>query len=217
MQYGLQQLVPPTDEPVHIDEVLSHCRISNRLQDSVIERYARAARRKVENDARLQLMPATWRMAIDEFPYQWNVDRQNDLYQVRQDGRNTWALQQVIEMPMAPLQSVVQIAYQDLNGQTETVDPTTFQVDTISRPGRVLPTYGLVWPIALLEANAVQIDFVSGFAGRAAVPDNLVLAILELVAHWYEHREAAVDGAPPATIPYGYDDLIWMDRDYRIS
>jgi uncharacterized phiE125 gp8 family phage protein len=216
MSYGIEQIVAPTDEPVHIDEVLEYCRITNRRSDRLIERWIRAARRKVETDARVQLMAATWRMTFDQFPYQWNVDRQNDLYQVRQDGRNTWALQQVIQMPLPPLQSIVQVAYQDLNSQQEVVDPTTYQVDTVSKPGRLLPSYGLVWPIALLEANAVLVDFVAGYSGRSAVPDNLVLAIMELVSHWYSHREAAVDGAPPAVIPLGYDDLIWMDRDYRI-
>lgn len=47
--------------------------------------------------------------------------------------------------------------------------------------------------------------------GALAVDDDLRLAILMLVAHWHEHREAAVQSASTttsATVPLAFDALI---------
>lgn len=44
------------------------------------------------------------------------------------------------------------------------------------------------------------------------VPPDLAEAVLQLVAHWYENREAAGDGL--REIPFGVSDIIAAHRDW---
>ncbi|WP_275789107.1 head-tail connector protein [Pararhizobium gei] len=48
--------------------------------------------------------------------------------------------------------------------------------------------------------------------GDSDVPADLQEAILQLVAHWYENREAVLIGISSQALPSGLDDII---RDYR--
>ena len=54
------------------------------------------------------------------------------------------------------------------------------------------------------------------YYGDRAIPAGILTALRLLVGHWYEHRESAVDGKPPATIPDGVEALLWQNRVLRI-
>lgn len=40
-------------------------------------------------------------------------------------------------------------------------------------------------------------------------------AILLLVGHWYNNREATILGATPAVLPFGVEALLWPRRSFR--
>lgn len=83
-----------------------------------------------------------------------------------------------------------------------------FQVDMEHEPPRIMPLYGQRWPDFSHVANAVQIHFWAGYgADGEAVPEEAKVCILQLVANWYENREAvaAVELRP---IPLQFEDLL---------
>ncbi|VVD76406.1 hypothetical protein PEP31012_00865 [Pandoraea eparura] len=56
--------------------------------------------------------------------------------------------------------------------------------------------------------------------GALVIDDDLRLAILMLVAHWHEHREAAVQSASTttsATVPLAFDALIGPYRWFNVG
>lgn len=55
-------------------------------------------------------------------------------------------------------------------------------------------------------SRPVNVDFAAGFGGAADAPAPIKVAIMMLVAHWYENREAA--GAPAAALPMAVDMLL---------
>lgn len=99
-----------------------------------------------------------------------------------------------ITLPRPPIQSVEYVAYTDSSGTTITVDPSTYIVDTDSEPGRIVPASGQVWPIAHLQPiNGVKVRYTAGYGSDAgSVPNAVKQAMMMLIAHWYENREAVV-------------------------
>src|SRR5690606_7732666 len=69
------------------------------------------------------------------------------------------------------------------------------------------------FPTDLHESRAVAITCKAGYANddgppvRSTVPDPLKVAILLLVGHWYQHREA-VSAAGMAPLPFAVEALI---------
>lgn len=51
-----------------------------------------------------------------------------------------------------------------------------------------------------------------GGVDQEPVPDDLVEAVLQLAAWWYESRETAGDGA--REVPFGVSDIIALHRDW---
>lgn len=181
---SLKLVTPPALEPLTRADVLAHLRLCSDDSSAELTRLLKAAREYVEGETWRQLLPATWRYSLDRFPC-WEI-----------------------ELPRAPLASVTSITYIDTNGTTQTLSGALYKQDTDSEPGRVTPAYGQSWPSTRCEMAAVKITYVAGYASAALVPEQLKVAILELVGHLYENREAVNIGNITSLVPLGFENLI---------
>jgi hypothetical protein len=68
-----------------------------------------------------------------------------------------------ILLPRGPVLSVDAINYTDDNGNPQTMDPDTYEIDLISEPARLRPVFNGSWPVALWDTNSVQILFTCGY------------------------------------------------------
>jgi uncharacterized phiE125 gp8 family phage protein len=177
----------PTTEPVSLAEFKQHCRISHDTEDSLASACIRAARTMAEVIQRRQLMSATWRLTLPEFPC-WEI-----------------------VLPKPPLQSVSSITYIDADGATQTLSSALYRVDTYREPGLATPAYGEVWPSARYLTNAVTVTYVAGYASAALVPESTKQAIKLLAAHYWENREAVVVGTITAVLPLAVEALLSAD------
>jgi Phage gp6-like head-tail connector protein len=67
------------------------------------------------------------------------------------------------------------------------------------------------------EAHIEQLlgsTLATGFTGPAGVPDDVKEAILQLVGHFYENREATLVGISAEEIPFGVWQLLAPYREY---
>jgi hypothetical protein len=64
-------------------------------------------------------------------------------------------------------------------------------IDATTRPARVAPGYGQIWPIVRQQLASVQCTYSAGFGTAAAVPSTIKTALKMLAAHWYEFRAEA--------------------------
>jgi len=200
MRFGLVQTVAPASEPVSLTTAKAHCRVQTTLDDAYITALISAARERVELETGRQLVTASWKMTLDCLP--------PDLLHARAYSYQPWSLDRLaVALPRAPLQSVTSITYLDTAGVLQTLDPSLYQVDANMHPGRVMPAWGQIWPIARYQSGAVRIDYVAGYGVAASVPKSLVQAILMLVAHWYAAREA-VSTAGQAEVPLAFGWLV---------
>ena len=176
---GLTLSSAPAVEPVTATEAKAHNRIDTSADDTLIATYIAAAREHGEHMTRRAFITQTWVWKLDAFP-----------------------LGGVMYMPLPPLQSVTSVQYVDANGATQTWSTDDYDVDTSSKPGRIVPVYNKSFPTTRNDTNAVTVTFVAGYGDATTdVPDQLRVAINQLVGHWYENREQVVTGTIVAQLP----------------
>lgn len=182
----------PTSEPLTTAEAKSHLRVSVSTDDALIDALVKAAREHVEETCSIALFTQTWQRRMDGWPV----------------GNTIW-------LPRPPLQSVTSVKYYDADGTEYTLASSNYIVDTVSWPGRIVLKSSASWPgVTLQDANGILITYVSGWAATASIPQSIRQALLLLVGHWYENREAVLtSGAAPLALKEGVDALL---RSYRL-
>ncbi len=187
-----------TGYPVTLEEAKRHLRVDYAEEDALITTLIGAATEQVEMFTRRQYMKATWTLKLDDW---W--DRDDD----------------VLELPRPPLLSVSSIKYDDGDGVEQTWAATNYDVYTTASGspfGGVALGYGDSFPSLYSHEQVVTVTFVAGYSSsatlatqRAAVPDRAKAAVLLLLGHWYENREATVTGTIITQIPQGVRALLW--------
>jgi uncharacterized phiE125 gp8 family phage protein len=178
----------PAAEPVSLAEAKAHLRVDGADEDALIGSLIVAARMHIEHALDLALITQGWSLYLDGWP----------------DGP--------VELPLGPVQAVNEVRLYAANAAVTELPPDSYQLDNASRPARLAPIG--VWPPPGRAVNGVEIAFTAGYgAAGAAVPQPLRQAILMLVAHWHEAREAAApDEQFPA--PHAVSSLL---APYRIA
>jgi len=183
----------PALEPVTLTETKLHLRVDHSTEDDLITRLIAAARRYCEQVSQRAFVNQSLTGGIDYWPY---------------DG--------VIRLPYPPLSSVTSIKYTDSAGTEHTLANTVYGVDT--KIGLIYLRQDQQWPSATLRSyDPITIVWVAGYgAAAAAVPDIYKQAIMLLVGHLYENREAVVaqQGITMGTLPLALDALLMVDRGY---
>jgi uncharacterized phiE125 gp8 family phage protein len=123
-------------------------------------------------------------------------------------------------IPHGPLQSVISVKYTDKDDAVTTMLDTSasppvtstiieaggFNLD--NHPGYIRLKYGQYWPFAWLAPGyPIVIRFTAGIPIGVNFPANIKHAILMLVAHLYEHREA-VSSEGLSEVPMAVDALL---------
>lgn len=162
---------PPADTPVTLSEAKAHLRVDSNEENDLVSRLIGAATRYVEELAEVVLCDQQLRLYLDAFPATG-----------------------VILIPKGPVTTVASVKHVDANGQLQTISPSIYKADLVSDPARLVPAYGQTWPATRSEVNAVQVDYLAGVEGIVVDP-RAKQAVLLLVGHWYEHREAVLVGS----------------------
>jgi hypothetical protein len=204
----LKLTAPPTSEPfvAATDASLrQHLRLDagDTSQDSLIGLYIAHARETAEHQCRRAFITQSWLVTLDRFPAPgletssanwygpaWGVGP-GPLTTVKPDGRTQFE----ITIPLPPLQTIDSIRYYDPVGLLQTLDPSLYLVDNISEPARVTPAPGAVWPSTQNRANAVEVQFTTGYGDLGeSIPRGIRAWMLMRIGDLYENREAVVMG-----------------------
>lgn len=179
---GLQLLAAPTTQPVSLEVAKKHLRIApdDTDQDDEVERLIRAATTRVERITQRALLAQSWRLVLDAFP----------------SGP--------VLIPRPPLVTVEAVTYTDALGVDRELDAATYVVNPYGLIGQITSTQGRCWPVTAKQAMSLRVDFTAGYT---AVPEDIVSAILLLVGHLDQNREAATAGTL-VEVPLGVDALL---------
>lgn len=161
-QWSLSVQTAPTVEPISIDDVKPFLRLGDfTTDDGLIRDLITTVREQVEARG-YALINQTLVMRMDCFPT-------------------------VIKLPRAPLVSVTSIQYVDVDGVTQTLAASKYDVDTSSVPARITPAYNESWPLTRSEIDAVTVTFVAGYgANPSDVPERVRTAMkIDLATLYY--------------------------------
>jgi len=202
MDYATVMDVPPTVEPVSLDEAKKHLRVTNSDDDSYIDSLIKTAREEAETFTNRAFITQTWDLVLQGF-----------LNSLCSDSTAPKFAGAFISFPKAPLQSVKSISYVDPNGDLQVWLKSNYTVDEKSIPGRVFPAYNGSYPSTLGHVNDVTIKFIAGYGNASSdVPNPIKQAILLMTGHFYDRREDTIVGAPISEIPHGAKSLLWPYR-----
>lgn len=183
-------VTPPQAEPVTLAEAKAHMRISHGDEDQLIAALISSARRVAEARTGLCLIRQVWMQFRDRWP---------------EDG--------VIALAVAPVLGVEELAVFGEDDGKAVIEPSHYVVDGASRPPRVLLRGSRIWQRPGRAVNGIAVTVEVGFgASGETVPEPLRLAMLQLVAHWYENR--GTDALPP--LPVSIEALLGPYRAVRL-
>ena len=198
----LKLITKPTSEPVTLAEAKAHLRVVNDAEDSLINGLITAAREYCEYYQNRAYITQTWELWLDK-----------------------WPEKNFIKIPKPPLQSVQSVKYygiDDTDDTEYTLDTEEYYIDDKSEPGRVSLAYNKSWPsVTLRPISGICVTFTVGYlpAGEGEnedpagnVPQGVKQAILLLVGHWYENREASIIGHVSREIEFAAHALLWPER-----
>lgn len=189
---ALTVVTAPAAEPLTMTETKLHLRVDIADDDTLISALITAAREYAEQVTRRALITQTLRYSLDGWP----------------DGDR-------IALPMPPLQSVNSIVYTDDESTEATLSTDDYLVDSEGIMGQVVLKSTASWPSTTLrDVNGVQITYVAGYGDAGSdVPQPILQAMLLMIGHWYENREAILTtGAMPKALPLAVEALLWPYR-----
>jgi uncharacterized phiE125 gp8 family phage protein len=217
MNLSLQLITPPAAEPVSLELAKLHLRVDFDDEDAYITALIIAARQYAEKVTRRAFFDQTWMRTLDFFPVYNAVDRSRVPADRFAWPYPTWYWDKVtIDLPYPRLVSVESILYTDSNGVGQTLPTSSYTVDTTSMPGRIAPAIGMIWPWTnLYRPGSVKITFIAGSYGDGVevntCPQTIVQAMLLLIGHWYQHREAVSD-QPLKNVPLAVEALLAVNK-----
>jgi uncharacterized phiE125 gp8 family phage protein len=183
-------VAPPKVEPVSLAEAKAHLRVTHNEEDALIGALIASARRVAEA-----------RTGLSFITQEWLVFR---------DG---WPEAGVIDIPLAPVLSVEELAVFGEDDQKAVIEPAHYVVDSASRPARLMLRGSRIWPRPGRRVNGIGIRVRAGYGTLpASVPAALRQSVLMLVAHYYGARgEEAEPG-----LPVSLDALLSVFREVRL-
>lgn len=232
---GLIIQVAPATYPVSLLRAKNFLRVSIDDDDDFIgEILIPAALEACESFCNRSFAIKSYLLSMDAFPYYTDtMTSQNayppSYYSLPQYSTTLWNYSQMIKLFAPPCIEVQGIDYTDPNGETVTLEQDEdFLLDNINEPARIFPMPGGMWPPCGYVPNAVRIRYTAGYgststdpnpvqgeisqgAGAQPMPARLLVAMLQLIASWYENREAAV-AANFKDIPLHIQMLLWSMR-----
>jgi uncharacterized phiE125 gp8 family phage protein len=189
--------VAPAEMPVGLEEAKLHCRVDHSAEDAHITALIAAATAHLDGWTGIlgrALVNQTWRQTFPGFP----------------SGA-------VIGLALAPIQSIASITYHDGSNVEQTLAPAVYALLDDQLGPFVTLQVGQSWPATFAREDAVTVTYVGGYGPtRTDVPPAIRQAMLLLIGHWYEHRQAVVNGATTAQLPLAVQALLGPYRRVRL-
>ena len=190
--------------PVSLAEAKLHLKVDVSDDDALISSLITAATLDAEHLMGRALLPQKWQLSLDSFPTDPNSPWWNPAVVARV----------AIALQRPPVTGVDSIKYVDaVTGVLTTLASGSYQAVLASDyTASVVPAYGLAWPTARVQPEAVQVIFSCGYADAAAVPEPIKAWVKLKIGALYLNRELIAVGSRIVRVDLPFDSL--LDR-YR--
>lgn len=175
--------VEPAAEPLSVAEAKPQLAIDGPDFDGPLARWLKAARQHAEAYAGIALITQTRILCASSFA---DLER----------------------LPIAPVQSVSAINYVDTEGVEQTLSTDVWEASLVGLEPEVRLKVGQAWPPARSVKDAIRVTAICGYGDSgAAVPSDILQAILLVVGDWLENREDLVTGTV-GRLPNGFETMM---------
>ena len=188
---SVRRKTPPNFEPISLSEAKQHLRIMDGVH---------------EDDAYIMALISSARMYFEN-----RVGQTTTLTQWQAKAKGWWTCSCVgTELPYPPLTTPtngdpsVAITWKDGDGNVHEVAESDLVVDEEAYPGTVRYIGASEPPC---ESNAT-VTWWAGVNSPAEIPQMWKTAMLLLVGHWYENRQAVVTDSGAIDVPMSFDMVI---------
>jgi hypothetical protein len=165
----------PAEEPVTLTEAKAHARIEHSAEDTLVTTLIKTARQACEKMTGRAFITQTWTASFDRWA---DVDGGQS-----EDGWPFFVSPTPRRLALSPRPP---IAITSL-----VVDGVTIATSEYALRGHELFVKSGVADSVNELGGGIVATFTAGYGAAAAVPNDVKQAILTLVAHFYENREAA--------------------------
>lgn len=171
------KVTPPAGYPVTLTEAKEHCRVTSSAHDARITTYIAAATSAIESMTEMLLVEQTVRIELDGFP------------------------DDVIDVPVSPVQSVISLKYDDLANEEQTLVLDTNYYSRVSGRYPVIRPVG-TWPTTCAnKPGSVRITLLAGYDTANSpidygenIPADLRHAILVKVKEFFDNGGETIVG-----------------------
>jgi len=182
----------PDESPISLDEAKAHCRVDFTDDDALIAGLIDAAIARVDGHAGILgrcMITQVWTQA---YPC-WGMG---------------------LRLPFPDVASVV-IRYRDADDVEQTLPAEQFELVEDARGGWIAFRDAFAAPTLNADRVApISIDLTAGYGSAAeSVPASIRHALLMMVAHWYETREA-VTAEDMESVPLAVEALLAPHRRF---
>lgn len=183
----LAEIAPPLVRPITLAQIKQHLRIDSNAEDEILTTYCDAATNYIEAYLSRFLINRTVRQYVDSMPDNYEIVLEAD-----------------------PVSAIHSVQFYDAQGNPEEVNVTSYRFCQYKNPPII--SFDIQLP-ATAHCNGIEIDMVAGFGESGAdLPQNIIRALLILIAHWYEYRGTNASGEMFGAIPDGIDKLLASSR-----
>lgn len=184
-----KRTTPPATSPVSLTEAKAHLRVDHTDEDNLIESLIDAATSHFDGEGVLgrAIITQSWAQWVGQSP--------------------GW-----VRLNIATFQSLTSVEYYDTDNALQTATLTDFEIRLEGDYVIIKPKTDFNWPLAYTRQDAIKISYVAGYGDAPAdVPQSIRQAILLTVGHWYQNREAVVEGTFKE-LPLAVASLIGVER-----
>lgn len=183
-------LAGPAAEPIALAQAKAFLKVDDEAEDALIETLIASARMHVEGITGKALIEQSWRLVLEAFPASG-----------------------VVRLPVSPLLEVtaITVTSEDAESEELSLEGLTGQGDQLVVPKTILSR------AFSPQRGGIEIDYKAGFGSDADdVPADIKQAMLGLIAHWYEFRDAVITAGTWAIVPNGFDALVSRYKRVRL-
>lgn len=188
-RWAIRVTVPPAIEPVSVEQVKSMLGITSDTKDAMIAMQITIARSLAEEFTGRAFITQTIQLQIDRFPPGrvpwWDGTIQAPL--------RAFISQEPLLLPRPPLVTVTSVQYYDESNTLRTIASSSYYVDSITEPARVVLNPGQSWPSDVRDRAAVLITYNAGYGSTSpSVPPAIQQAIIAHVSDYLDRPNANV-------------------------
>lgn len=184
----LVRVTAPAETPITLAEAKTHLRVDGSAEDAYIISLIAAAVSLVDGEGSLgrSMVTQTWAKWVSQSPG-------------------------VVRIGMGPFISLTSVDYYDADNAIQSATLSDYEIRLDGDFVNIRPKKGKVWPNSYIRDDSIKFTFTAGFGAAADVPDGIKHALLMLVGHWYQNREAVSD-ASLKEVPMAVEALLGNER-----